>query len=265
MARTRGGTDAPTIELKDAATIARIGRAGAIVAATLAALRERCAPGVTTGELNDLAHDFITARGGVPTFLGVPGQHGPFPGAICASVNEEIVHGIPGRRALADGDLLKIDVGVTLDGWVADSATTVPIGAVAPEAERLIRVSEEALAAGIAAARAGNRLVDISAAIQRVGRRAGYGIVREFSGHGVGRALWEEPSVPNYTEPGAGSGPILRAGMTLAIEPIFTLGTPEHETLADGWTAVTRDRALAAHVEHTIAITGRGPALILTR
>lgn len=264
MAQGRGDAAPAVIELKDAAAIAAMCRAGAIVAETLALLRERCVPGVTTQELNDLARECITARGGIPTFLGVPGPV-PFPGAICASVNDQIVHGIPGPRELRDGDLLKVDVGVTLDGWIADSATTVPVGSIRPEAARLIRISEEALAAGIAAARAGNRLADISAAIQRVARRAGYGIIREFSGHGVGRSLWEEPPVPNHLEPGMGSGPILRAGMTLAIEPMFTIGSPEHETLPDGWTVVTRDGALASHVEHTIAITGRGPALILTQ
>lgn len=264
MARDQAGERTAVIELKDGRAIERMRRAGAVVAETLALLRERAAPGVTTRELDDLARELIVSRGGIPTFLGVEGPI-PFPGAICASINEEVVHGIPGARALRNGDLLKIDVGVTLDGWSADSATTIPVGAVSAAALALIRDSEAALAAGIAAARAGNRLADISLAIQRVARRAGYGIVREYTGHGIGRSLWEEPPVPNYHEPEMGSGPILRAGMTLAIEPIFAIGSPETVTLPDGWTVITADRALAAHVEHTIAIPARGPALILTK
>jgi methionyl aminopeptidase len=256
---------APAIAAKGDAALAGMRRAGALVAETLALLRARCLPGATTGELDALARAQIAAGGGTPAFLGVPGPTTPYPAALCASVNDEIAHGIPGPRALRDGDIVALDIGVLLDGWYGDAAITVPVGAVGARAAALIRDTEAALAAGIAAARAGNRLADITAAIQRAGRRGGYGIVREFAGHGIGRALWEEPEVPNCLAPGAGSGPVLRAGMTLTIEPIFTTGSAEFAVLADGWTARTRDGSLAAHVEHTIAIAARGPAHVLTR
>lgn len=256
---------AAAIEVKGGEALEGMRRAGALVAETLAALRARCLPGVTTATLDELARDTIVGGGGTPAFLGVHGPAGPYPAAICASINEEIVHGIPGSRALREGDIVAIDVGVALDGWHGDAAITVPVGVVGARAAALIQDAEAALAAGIAAARAGNRLADISAAVQRAGRRGGYGIVREYTGHGIGRQLWEEPEVPNYLARGVGSGPILRPGMTLTIEPIFTTGSAETETLADGWTVRARDGSLAAHVEHTVAIAARGPALILTR
>jgi len=254
----------PAIAPKGPEALAAMRRAGALVAETLALLRARCAPGVTTAELDRLAREHIAGRGGIPSFLGVPGPI-PYPGAICASVNEEIVHGIPGPRALRDGDIVSIDVGAILDGWHGDAAITVPVGAVGEEVARLIRDTEAALAAGIDAARAGNRLADISAAVQRVARRGGYGIVRQYGGHGIGRSMWEEPHVPNYLVRGAGSGPALRPGMTLTIEPMFTLGSPDTAAPPDGWTVVTRDGSPAAHAEHTIAIAARGPAEILTQ
>ncbi|MDP9370985.1 MAG: type I methionyl aminopeptidase [Chloroflexota bacterium] len=259
MARTAGRT--PAIVLKDARALEGMRRAGALVAETLATLRGRCVPGVTTAELDDLARRHIEGRGGIPSFLGYPGPT-PFPGAICASVNEEVVHGLPGPRPLRDGDIIAIDVGVILDGWHGDAAITVPVGAVGEEALALIRDTEGALAAGIAAARPGNRLSDISAAIERYGRRRGRGIVRECTGHGIGREMHEEPDVPNFVVPGAGSGPVLRPGMTLAIEPIFTAGSAAIEPLADEWTLVTGDGSLAAHAEHTVAITARGPRVL---
>lgn len=253
------------ILLKDRAAIAGMQRAGALVGATLAYLRERCVPGVTTAELDRLARAFLAERAAVPSFLDYPGEAGPFPGAICASVNEVIVHGIPGPRALREGDILSLDVGAILDGWHGDAAITVPIGAVDESVARLIAATEAALRAGIGVARAGNRLNDISAAIERHGRRRGYGIIVEYTGHGIGREMHEAPTVRNVVVRGEGSGPTLRPGMTFTIEPIFTLGTSEVVELPDGWTTITADGSLAAHAEHTIAITPHGPPLILTQ
>ncbi|HEX5503509.1 MAG TPA: type I methionyl aminopeptidase [Thermomicrobiales bacterium] len=255
--------DEAVITLKDRAALAGMRRAGALVAETLALLRERCVPGVTTAELDRLAHEHIIGRGGVPSFLGYPGPT-PYPASICASLNEVVLHGIPGPRALREGDIISLDVGAILDGWHGDAAFTVAVGAVSADAARLIRDAEDALRAGIAAARAGNRLADIAAAVQRSARRAGRGIVEGFSGHGIGREMHEPPSVPNFVVPGEGSGPVLRAGMTLTIEPMLTAGGGAAEILADGWTTVTADGSPAAHVEHTIAIAAHGPALVLT-
>jgi methionyl aminopeptidase len=258
------GAEAERIEPKDRAAIAGMRRAGALVASTLALLRAHCAPGVTTAALDTLAREHITSQSGVPSFLGHPGPT-PYPGAICASINDEVVHGIPGSRQLQEGDIVTLDVGAVLDGWHGDAAITVAIGQVSAPAARLIAATEAALAAGIAVARAGNRLGDISAAIERVARQGGYGIVPEFTGHGIGREMHEAPTVRNYVDRRLGSGPRLRAGMTFTIEPIFTLGSAEIETLPDGWTARTRERGLAAHVEHTLAVMAHGPALVLTR
>ncbi len=253
------------ILIKDRAALAGMQRAGALVGATLAYLRERCLPGVTTAELDQLARDFLAERGAIPSFLDYPGPAGPFPGAICASLNEVIVHGIPGPRALREGDILSLDVGAILDDWHGDAAITVPIGAVEEASARLIADTEAALRAGIAVARAGNRVADVSAAIERYGRRRGYGIIVEYTGHGIGREMHEAPTVRNVVVRGEGSGPTLRPGMTFTIEPIFTLGTAEVVEMPDGWTTVTADGSLAAHVEHTIAITSHGPPLILTQ
>ena len=255
--------EAEIIVLKDHAALAGMRLAGQLVAETLAMLRDRIAPGVTTASLDRRAHEYIVARGGVPSFLGYPGPT-PFPGAICTSVNETIVHGIPGARTLLAGDIVSLDVGAILDGWHGDAAITVPVGAVGEAERRLIADTEGALAAAIAVARPGNRLADVSAAVARYGRRRGYGIVREFTGHGIGREMHEAPSVPNLIERGAGSGPTLRAGMTFTIEPIFTLGTADWVERGDGWTIATADGRPAAHAEHTIAVTARGAA-ILTR
>lgn len=253
-----------TVTLKSEHDLAGMRRAGALVAETLAVLRAAVAPGVTTAELNRLAHDTIVGRGGIPSFLNYPGPM-PFPGAICASVNGTIVHGIPTDQPLVAGDLISLDVGAILDGWHGDAAITVPVGAITAERAALLVAAEDALAAGIAVARAGNRLGDIAAAVERVARRARVGIVEEFTGHGIGREMHEPPMVPNRLVRGAGSGLILRAGMTLTIEPIFTLGSPDWQQLADGWTVVTADRQPAVHVEHTLAIRAHGPAEILTQ
>ncbi len=267
MARTatRPRADAAeAIILKDRDALAGMRLAGALVAETLALLRAACVPGTTTAELDRLAHAHIVGAGGVPSFLGYPGAT-PFPGAVCASVNETIVHGLPGPRPLRDGDIISLDVGAVLDGWHGDAAITVPVGVVAPERRRLIDDTEGALAAAIAVAHAGNRLADISAAIERFGRRRGYGIVEEYTGHGIGREMHEPPSVPNIPLRGGGSGPVLRVGMAFTIEPIFTLGAAEWVELPDRWTTVTVDGTVAAHCEHTIAITARGAAEILTQ
>lgn len=255
--------DTEIIVLKDRAALHGMRLAGQLVAETLALLRDLVAPGVTTALLDQRAHEHILARGGIPSFLGYPGPT-PFPGAICTSVNETVVHGIPGARALLEGDIVSLDVGAILDGWHGDAAITVPVGAVGEETRRLIADTEGALAAAITVARPGNRLADVSAAVARYGRRRGYGIVREFTGHGIGREMHEAPSVPNLLMRGAGSGPTLRAGMTFTIEPIFTLGTADWIAREDGWTIVTADGRPAAHAEHTIAITARG-ATILTQ
>jgi methionyl aminopeptidase len=257
------GDDAAIIVLKDRAALQGMRRAGQLVAETLALLRDLVAPGVTTATLDQRAHEHIAARGGVPSFLGYPGPT-PFPGAICTSVNETIVHGIPGARPLVAGDIISLDVGAILDGWHGDAAITVAVGAVGAAEQRLIADTERALAAAIAVARPGNRLADVSAAVARYGERWGYGIVREFTGHGIGREMHEAPSVPNVIVRGMGSGPTLRAGMTFTIEPIFTLGTADWIAREDGWTIVTADGCPAAHAEHTIAVTARG-AEILTR
>lgn len=256
--------DRPII-LKDRAAITGMRRAGALVAETLGLLRERCVPGVTTADLDAFVRRFLAERGAIPSFLGYPGPGGDFPGAVCASINEVIVHGIPGPRALQDGDIISLDVGAILDGWHGDAAITVPVGAVPVEALRLIADAEGALRAAIAVAKAGNRLADVSAAVERYGRRRGYGIIEEYTGHGIGTEMHEAPTVRNIVVRGEGSGPTLRPGMTFTIEPIFTLGTSEVVELPDGWTTMTADGSLAVHVEHTIAITLSGPPLILTQ
>jgi methionyl aminopeptidase len=255
------GDDAEIVVLKDHAALRGMRAAGALVAETLALLRELVAPGVTTAFLDQRAHEHIAARGGIPSFLGYPGPT-PFPGAICTSVNEVVVHGIPGPRTLIEGDIVSLDVGAILDGWHGDAAITVAVGTIGADERRLIADTEGALTAAIAVARPGNRLADVSAAVARYGQRRGYGIVREFTGHGIGREMHEAPSVPNVIVRGAGSGPTLRAGMTFTIEPIFTLGTAEWIEGADGWTIITADGRPAAHVEHTIAITARGAAIL---
>ena len=247
------------IALKSRREIEIMRRSGKITAKTLVRLMEAAKPGVTTGELDRIADESIRSMGGVPTFIG---YHG-YPSAICASVNDEVVHGMPGDRVLQDGDLLSIDIGTTLDGYVSDSAVTIGIGTVSEEARRLMRVTQECLMLGIAQMQAGNRLGDIGHAVQEHAESNGYGVVRALVGHGVGRKMHEEPQVPNYGK--AGTGTLLRTGLVLAIEPMITEGTWEVETLEDGWTVVTQDGKLAAHFEHTIAITEQGPKILTLR
>ena len=239
---------------KAAAEIERMARAGEVVAETLALVGEHARPGVTTQELDELADEFIRSRGGTPTFKGYRG----YPASICASPNEMVVHGIPGLYALRDGDILSVDVGVTLDGFVADSAYTFPIGEVSEEAERLLEGCQVALAAGIDQCRVGNRLSDISHAIQVATEEQGFSVVRSLVGHGVGRSMHEEPQIPNYGEPGR--GPQLAEGMTFAIEPMITAGGPEVVLHDDEWSISSADGSLAAHFEHTVAITADGTA-----
>jgi methionyl aminopeptidase len=241
---------------KAPAEIERMARAGAVVADTLALIGERARPGVSTQELDELADEFIRSRGGVATFKGYRG----YPASICTSPNDMVVHGIPGLYTLREGDLLSVDVGVTLDGFVADSAYTFPIGEISPEAERLLEGCQAALAAGIDQCRVGNRLSDISHAIQRVTEEHGFSVVRSLVGHGVGRSMHEEPQIPNFGEPGR--GPLLSEGMTFAIEPMINAGRPEVVLHDDEWSISTADSSLSAHFEHTVAITEEGPRIL---
>ena len=236
--------------------IERMARAGEVVADTLALIGEHARPGVTTQELDDVADEFIRSRGGTPTFKGYRG----YPASICTSPNEMVVHGIPGPYTLKDGDILSVDVGVTLDGFVADSAYTFPIGDVSAEAERLLEGCQAALAAGIEQCRVGNRLSDISHAIQVTTEEQGFSVVRSLVGHGVGRSMHEEPQIPNYGEPGR--GPLLAEGMTFAIEPMITAGGPDVVLHDDEWSISSADSSLAAHFEHTVAITADGPRIL---
>jgi methionyl aminopeptidase len=241
---------------KSQAEIDTMARAGAVVAETLALLGREIHPGVTTGELDAIADEYIRSKGGVPTFLGYKG----YPAAICASPNDMVVHGIPGRYALRPGDILSVDVGVTLDGYVADSAWTFPVEEISAEAERLLEACEAALWAGIEQARVGRAIGDISQAVQRATEEAGFAVIRSLVGHGVGRSMHEEPQIPNFASPHR--GPELREGMTLAIEPMITAGSHEIYVHDDDWSISTVDGSLAAHFEHTVAITEAGPRIL---
>lgn len=238
-------------------------RAGRIVAEVLEKMREQVAPGVTTTELDELAEAIICKYDAIPSFKGYPpGSAHPFPASICASVNEELVHGIPGPRVLQEGDVISIDVGAIVDGYHGDAAITLPVGQISPQAQRLLEVTEGALYAGIAAARLGNRSGDISAAIQSYVERRGYEVVREYTGHGIGQKMHEDPQVPNYGQPGKGVR--LRRGMTMALEPMVLAGDSSVRVMDNHWTVVSRDGKLTAHFEHSIVITN-GDAEILTR
>ena len=232
--------------------------AGQALADVIAQLAGAVAPGVTSLELDAMAERLIRERGAVPSFLGYRG----FPASICASPNKVIVHGIPSRTPLVEGDLLSVDVGLILDGWHADSAYTYPVGTISPKAARLLEVTEASLEAGIEQCQPGNRLSDVSHAVQRVVERAGFSVVREFVGHGIGRNLHEDPQIPNYGAPG--KGPVIEPGMVFAIEPMVNAGGWRTRTLDDGWTVVTADGKLSAHFEHSVAVTPAGP-LVLTR
>ena len=244
------------IPIKSAAEIQRMRRACAAAAEVLHGVAALVVPGRTTAELNEAAGAMIAERNGKSPFLGYRG----YPGNICVSINEEVVHGIPGKRKVQYGDIVSLDVGIILDGFVGDNATTVAVGAIQPRTQELLRVTENALLAGIAKARVGNRVGEISFAVQSVVEANGFTVVREFVGHGVGRKLHEDPQIPNFGR--ATEGPKLKAGMTLAIEPMINAGTFEVQMLSDGWTVVTADGAPSAHFEHTVLVTDGEPEIL---
>ncbi len=237
------------IILKSPQEIDTIAQACRIVAMTLSYLREWVKPGISTLELDQLAEEFITRQGAKPAFKGYRG----FPATLCTSVNDEVVHGIPSKKRLKEGDIIGVDCGAIVDGFYGDAAITFPVGKIAPEAQRLLEVTEESLCRGIEQAQPGNRLSDISHAVQVCAEGAGYGVVTDFVGHGIGRNLHEDPQVPNVGRPG--QGPRLRKGMVLAIEPMVNMGAAGVKVLDDHWTVITRDGTLSAHFEHTIALS----------
>ena len=242
---------------KTPAEIEAMKEAGRLSAAVLREVGARCVAGVSTLELDEFAEDYIRSHGGIPTFKGYAG----FPGSLCASINEQIVHGIPSSGVkLKSGDIVSIDIGATVDGWAGDNAWTFAVGSVSPDKKKLLKVTEEAMWAGISAARPGNRLGDIGHAVQAVAKRAGLGVVRDYTGHGIGRDMHEDPLVPNYGI--RHTGMKLEPGMVLAIEPMITLGTHKTHVMRDGWLVVTQDGSPAAHFEKTVAITEEGPVLV---
>jgi methionyl aminopeptidase len=244
------------IIIKSPEEIAAMRAAGRVVARTMEALKKAIRPGVTTLELDRIGEETIRGLGGIPAFKG----HLGYPASLCVSVNEQVVHGIPGPRRLVEGDIVSIDVGAIVGGFVGDAGFTAAVGSVSEEARRLIAVTAGALEAGIAVARPGGHVSDISHAVEETARAGGFSVVREYVGHGVGRKMWEEPQVPNFGPPGA--GPVLRSGMTLALEPMINAGTHEVELSKDGWTVVTKDGRLSAYFEHTIAILEEGPEIL---
>ncbi|MCK9420825.1 MAG: type I methionyl aminopeptidase [Nitrospirae bacterium] len=245
------------IILKSLQEIEKIRKACVIVADVLGGIREMVRPGVTTQALDEFAERFIVAAGAKPAFKGYRG----YPKTLCTSVNNEVIHGIPSKGAvLKQGDIISIDVGTIVDGFYGDAAITLPVGTITPEAERLMRITEESLLRGIAQAQAGNRLYDISHAVQNHVESNGYSVVREYVGHGIGRNLHEDPQIPNFGDPG--QGPKLKPGMVLAIEPMVNVGGSATVTQEDNWTAVTADGSLSAHFEHTIAVMPDGPWIL---
>ena len=248
------------IIIKSPEEIQRMRKAGRIVALTMERLMESVRPGMTTADLDRLAEETIGKEGALPSFKGYRG----FPATICTSLNEQVVHGIPAERRLIPGDVLKLDVGCIWEGYHGDSAVTVFVGGPPSEvAEKLVRATEESLEAGIAQLRVGGRLSDVGHAVQQVAEGAGFSCVREYAGHGVGRALHEDPQVPNYGEPGR--GPVIKPGLVIAIEPMVNVGDWRTRVLPDQWTVVTRDGSLSAHFEHTIAVTEEGPEVLTVR
>ncbi len=248
------------IFIKSPKEIAIMREAGRINALALEAVRAHIRPGVTTAELDEIAAEVIRKHGAKPAFLGVPGAY-PYPATITVSINDEMVHGIPGKRRLQEGDIVSVDCGTIFEGFVGDSAFTMGVGEISPTAQRLIEVTEKALYIGIEKLRPGNRVGDVGAAIQRYVEGQGFHLTREYTGHGVGRAMWEGPQVPNYGIPGRGT--LFRPGMVIALEPMVLVGTPKTRVLPDQWTVASADGSLTAHFEHSIAITENGP-LILT-
>jgi methionyl aminopeptidase len=244
------------IVCKSAAELEKMLAANQLVARVLEALRSLVVPGATTVQIDVAAEKLVRDAGAEPAFKGYRG----FPATVCASINHEVVHGIPSGRALREGDILSLDMGVKLAGFFGDCAVTLPVGRISPEADRLLTVTQDALARGIAQVRIGGRVSDIGHAVQQHVEAHGYSVVREFVGHGIGAALHEEPQVPNYGPPGR--GPRLAEGMVLAIEPMVNMGRPAVKVLADGWTAVTADGTLSAHFEHSVAVTSAGPWIL---
>jgi methionyl aminopeptidase len=247
------------IVCKSPAEIERMRAANLLVADVLAELAAMTKPGVTTAELDAAAERLVRDGGAEPAFKGYRG----YPATLCASVNDQVVHGIPSARKLVEGDIISLDMGVKLNGYFGDSAVTVPVGRVSDDVQRLLRVTQEALDRGITQVRLGGRISDIGHAIQRHVESNGFSVVREFVGHGIGASLHEEPQIANYGEPGR--GPRLAEGMVLAIEPMVNMGRPAVKVLSDGWTAVTRDGSLSAHFEHTVAVTKDGPLVLTAR
>jgi methionyl aminopeptidase len=244
------------IIIKSSREIEQLRRPNAIVAEVLQRLRKAVVAGVTTRELDQIAEEVILSMGAVPAFKGYRG----FPASLCASINEQVVHGIPNQRRLKEGDIVSLDVGASLNGYFGDAAITLPVGSVDPEAQRLLEVTERALTLGIEKARKGNRLFDISHAIQGWVESQGFSVVRDFVGHGIGKSLHEEPQIPNFGSPH--QGPRLEEGMVFALEPMVNEGTYEIKILSDGWTVITADRKRSAHFEHTIAITDGNPEIL---
>ena len=247
------------IVCRSAAEIERLARVNELVAHVLAELKSMVVPGLTTADLDAVAEKRLGEAGAEPAFKG---YHG-YPATICASVNEQVVHGIPSKRPLVEGDIISIDMGAKLEGFYGDSAVTVPVGRVSDQADRLLSVTEAALAKGLAAVKPGARVSDIGAAVQTHVEAHGFSVVREFVGHGIGTKLHEEPQIPNYGPPGR--GPRLSEGMVLAVEPMVNLGKPAVKVLGDGWTAVTKDGSLSAHFEHTVVVTGSGCRILTNR
>jgi len=244
------------ITLKSRDEVEKLRAANRIAAEVMAKVRDAIAPGVATSELERIATELIVSRGAKPAFPTVPGYHH----TLCVSVNEEVVHGIPGRRRLDEGDIVSVDCGVIFDGFYGDHAVTFPVGRIGDEALRLLVAASEALEKGIKAARAGGHLHDISAAIEKAATLAGFSVVRDYVGHGIGRSLHEDPQVPNFGA--AGTGIKLKRGLVIALEPMLNVGTHEVEVLGDGWTVVTKDRRLSAHFEHVVAIMENGPEVL---
>jgi methionyl aminopeptidase len=244
--------------LKSPEEIEIMRRAGHLVAETLDMVEKTISPGQTTGDLDRVIEEFIRSHGAVPAFKN---YHG-YPASACVSINDEVVHGIPGSRAIQDGDIVSVDIGTIVDEFYGDSARTYPVGSVSEDRLRLLEITQAALSAGIDKARNGNRLGEVSAAVQRTAEAAGFGVVRQLVGHGIGRNMHEEPQVPNFGSPS--DGPVLRTGMVIAIEPMINMGTYEVRTMPDGWTVVTADGQASAHFEHTVAVTDGEPD-ILTR
>jgi methionyl aminopeptidase len=249
------------IELKSRDEISRMRAASAVVAEVLTTLRDHAKPGVSTGDLDAIAEDLTRKRGAKPAFKGYVVQGRTFHHSVCISINDEVIHGVPSKkRVLKEGDIVGLDFGVSIDGYYGDSAMTVPVGTVSPAAQRLMEVTKAALHAGIDAVRPGNYIADVSAAIQDVAESAGYSLVREFVGHGIGRKLHEDPQVPNYRT--GTRGVQIKEGLVIAIEPMVNEGTAEVYLRDDGWTAVTRDGRLSAHFEHSVAATADGPYIL---